>query len=230
MTTWIAQMNIEFVAEPIVSLDEKMLGVELLTRFTDENARVISPEYVIAGWTAELKRSFLYEQFSQINHHAQWFDKHGLSCSVNIDHMMAVLLLNDAVLQSSLESLPFVTLEITEHFPNLEQGIQNPVLRGLKSEGFSLWLDDLGAGNANVAALVSGCFDVVKLDRCFFREQIQKPTFPILISNIKKYCDKIVIEGVEDRQYINLLRGEDIWGLQGYLFKSVPFHKVEKLI
>jgi EAL domain-containing protein (putative c-di-GMP-specific phosphodiesterase class I) len=80
-----------------------------------------------------------------------------------------------------------------------------------------LWLDDLGAGNSNVVSLIEGYFEVVKIDRAFFNEQVKKPTFYELIVLIKKYCDKIVIEGIEDRKSMEILREVGIWGLQGYL-------------
>ncbi|MEA3715189.1 hypothetical protein VBL48_12930, partial [Enterobacter hormaechei] len=79
-------------------------------------------------------------------------------------------------------------------------------------------------------SLMEGYFEVVKVDRCFFNEQVQKPTFNQLIASIKKHCDKIIIEGIENRDHMGLLREVGIWGLQGYLFKSVPFKNVDLLL
>ncbi|MEE9714325.1 hypothetical protein V4826_05765 [Escherichia coli] len=73
-------------------------------------------------------------------------------------------------------------------------------------------------------------FEVVKVDRCFFNEQVQNPTFYPLIASIQKHCDKIIIEGIENREHMGLLREVGIWGLQGYLFKSVPFKNVDSLL
>ncbi|MDA4667727.1 EAL domain-containing protein, partial [Enterobacter hormaechei] len=68
------------------------------------------------------------------------------------------------------------------------------------------------------------------VDRCFFNQQVQKPTFYPLIASIKKHCDKIIIEGIENRDHMGILREVGVWGLQGYLFKSVPFKNVDLLL
>ncbi|MCM7640178.1 hypothetical protein M8S23_22475, partial [Enterobacter roggenkampii] len=79
-------------------------------------------------------------------------------------------------------------------------------------------------------SLMEGYFEVVKVDRCFFNEQVQNPTLYPLIASIQKHCDKIIIEGIENREHMGLLREVGIWGLQGYLFKSVPFKNVDSLL
>ncbi|MDX7607429.1 EAL domain-containing protein [Klebsiella quasipneumoniae] len=223
-------MHSEFIAEPIMNIEGKLLGVELLTRFVSESKRPLHPAFVISGWDFDQKRLFLYKQFGVIASKQDWFEHHGLFCSLNIDYDMATLLRHDGLLQLTVSSMPFIKLEVSEEFPGIEQGLKSPILKSLCQGVNSLWLDDLGAGNANVASLLEGYFEVVKIDRHFFNEQIDKPTFPLLIKNIKRYCDKIVVEGVESRQYLDLLQEVGIWGVQGYLFKSVPFHKVEKLL
>ncbi|MCU3567541.1 hypothetical protein N8Z01_26070, partial [Enterobacter hormaechei subsp. hoffmannii] len=37
-------------------------------------------------------------------------------------------------------------------------------------------------------------------------------------------------QGIENRDHMGLLREVGIWGLQGYLFKSVPFKNVDLLL
>ncbi|HHT3892645.1 MULTISPECIES: hypothetical protein [Enterobacteriaceae] len=69
-----------------------------------------------------------------------------------------------------------------------------------------------------------------ELVRTFLNEQVQNPTFYPLIASIQKHCDKIIIEGIENREHMGLLREVGIWGLQGYLFKSVPFKNVDSLL
>lgn len=59
-------MDTTFIAEPIVSIDEKLLGVELLTRFISPDGRPLHPELVISCWDLDRKRLFLYEQCGNI--------------------------------------------------------------------------------------------------------------------------------------------------------------------
>ncbi len=223
-------MNIEFVAEPIVNIHESLLGVELLTRFVLNTSKPLHPQFVISGWDRERKRVFLYEQGEIIAIKQSWFEKHGLFCTLNIDRDMATLLNSDDTLKKLFSSMPFVKFEISEHFHGQDPGVNNPLLESLKQGVNGLWLDDLGAGNANLTCLFNGYFEVAKIDRYFFKEEVQKNTFPLLIKNIRKYCDKIVVEGVEHKQYLPVLQEAQVWGLQGYLFQSVSFDEVESLL
>ncbi|EPX2827651.1 EAL domain-containing protein [Kluyvera cryocrescens] len=223
-------MDTTFIAEPIVSIDEKLLGVELLTRFISPDGRPLHPEFVISSWDLDRKRLFLYEQCGNIASMQKWFERKNLFCTLNIDQQMAFLIRNDYILRQTFESMPFIKLELSENFPGLDKGLKSPLLKSLSQGVNGLWLDDLGAGNSNVVSLIEGYFEVVKIDRIFFNEQVKKPTFYELIVLIKKYCDKIVIEGIEDRKSMEILREVGIWGLQGYLFKSIPFENVDSLV
>ncbi|AXF62166.1 MULTISPECIES: EAL domain-containing protein [Enterobacteriaceae] len=223
-------MDTTFIAEPIVSIDEKLLGVELLTRFISPDGRPLHPEFVISSWDLDRKRVFLYEQCGNIASMQMWFERKNLFCTLNIDQQMAFLIRHDYILRQTFESMPFIKLELSENFLGLDKGLKNPLLKSLSQGVNGLWLDDLGAGNSNVVSLIEGYFEVVKIDRIFFNEQVKKPTFYELIVLIKKYCDKIIIEGIEDRKSMEILREVGIWGLQGYLFKSIPFENVVSLV
>lgn len=219
-----------YIADPIMNVDERLMGVELLTRFISNDGRPCHPDFVISSWDLDRKRLFLYEQCGIISSKQKWFERNKLFCTLNIDQQMAFLVRHDQTLIKAFESMPFVKLELSEHFPGLDKGLKSPLLKSLSQGVNGLWLDDLGAGNANVVSLIEGYFEVVKIDRCFFKEQVQKPTFNLLIASIKKHCDKIIIEGIENRDHMGLLREVGIWGLQGYLFKSVPFKNVDSLL
>ncbi|VAC51810.1 diguanylate phosphodiesterase [Enterobacter hormaechei] len=223
-------MDTTFIADPIVSIDERLLGVELLTRFIASDGRPLHPEFVISSWDLDRKRLFLYEQCGNIATMQTWFERKNLFCTLNIDQQMAFLIRHDYILRQTFESMPFIKLELSEHFPGLDKGLKSPLLKSLSQGVNGLWLDDLGAGNANVVSLIEGYFEVVKIDRIFFNEQVKKPTFNQLIASIKKHCGKVIIEGIENREHLGILREVGVWGLQGYLFKSVPFKNVDLLL
>lgn len=223
-------MDTAFIAEPIVSIDERLLGVELLTRFIASDGRPLHPEFVISSWDLDRKRLFLYEQCGNIATMQTWFERKNLFCTLNIDQQMAFLIRHDYILRQTFESMPFIKLELSEHFPGLDKGLKSPLLKSLSQGVNGLWLDDLGAGNSNVVSLIEGYFEVVKIDRIFFNEQVKKPTFNQLIASIKKHCGKVIIEGIENREHLGILREVGVWGLQGYLFKSVPFKNVDLLL
>ena len=223
-------MNISFVAEPIISVNGFLLGVELLSRFNNHANIPFSPGAVISGWNSEKKSQLLCEQFKAITRKQKWFEENDLFCTVNIDNDMAEFLINNLTLKRKPELMSFVRLEVSECFHGLNYGKSNSQLTSLRKLGHSLWLDDLGAGDANLASLTGGLFDVVKIEHSFFQSEVEKITFECLVKNIQRYCDKIIIEGVENEYFLGKVSNLNIWGMQGHYFKSVAFDDVEKLI
>ncbi|WP_157859358.1 EAL domain-containing protein [Enterobacter hormaechei] len=213
-----------------MSTEGKLLGCELLTRFHSEDLPVLNTKYYIMAMDAEGKRELLIRQLQAIEVHASWFRDNRLYCTVNIDTMQARLCVFDREVIQLLDKLDYVRLEISENFEGLEQGINHPILKTLLNVGYRLFLDDLGSGRANVAALTTGCYEAVKIDRAFYRQEIQKPTFSVLMKNIMQYCPYVIVEGVEQRQELPILREAGITAIQGYLYRSVPFDKVNTLL
>lgn len=60
--------------------------------------------------------------------------------------------------------------------------------------------------------------------------QVEKPMFPVLIKNIREYCDRVVVEGLEDARLIDELGHAGIWAVQGDIFPPVAFSDIEALL
>lgn len=223
-------INTTFIAEPIMTTSGQLVGCELLTRFHREDLPVLNSKYFIMAMTVAGKKELLKQQLETVEVHASWFREHRLFCTVNVDTVQARLCVFDRDIIQLLDKLDFMRLEISENFEGLELGINHPVLKTLLNVGYRLFLDDLGSGRANVAALTTGCYEAVKIDRAFYREEVQKPTFNILMKNIMKYCPYVIVEGVEQRQELPVLRDAGVTAVQGYLYRSVPFDKIHNLI
>lgn len=219
-----------FIAEPIMTTSGQLVGCELLTRFHRHDLPVLNSKYFIMAMSVEAKKELLKRQLQAIELRASWFRDHRLFCTVNVDTVQARLCMFDTDVTRILDKLEFVRLEISEDFEGLELGIEHPVLSTLLNVGYRLFLDDLGSGRANVAALTTGCYEAVKIDRAFYREEVQKPTFNVLMKNIMKYCPYVIVEGVEQRQELPVLRDAGVTAVQGYLYRSIPFHKVNSLL
>lgn len=223
-------INTTFIAEPIMTTSGQLIGCELLTRFNCEDLPVLNSKYFIMAMTVEGKKELLKQQLEAIEVRASWFRYNRLFCTVNVDTVQARLCVFDRDIIQLLDKLEFVRLEISEDFEGLEKGIEQPILKTLLNVGYRLFLDDLGSDRANVAALTTGCYEAVKLDRAFYRQEVQKPTFNILMKNIMKYCPYVIVEGVEQRQELPILRDAGVTAVQGYLYRSVPFNKVQTLL
>lgn len=219
-----------FIAEPIMTTSGQLVGCELLTRFHSEDMQVLNSKYFIMAMDAEGKRELLIRQLQAIEVRAAWFRDHRLYCTVNIDTIQARLCVFDREVIKLLDKLEYVRLEISEDFEGLELGINHPVLKTLLNVGYRLFLDDLGSGRANVAALTTGCYEAVKIDRAFYLQEVQKPTFNVLMKNIMQYCPYVIVEGVEQQKELSVLRDCGVTAVQGYLYRSVPFDKVNTLL
>jgi EAL domain-containing protein (putative c-di-GMP-specific phosphodiesterase class I) len=115
-----------------------------------------------------------------------------------------------------------IVLEVTER-ASLET---IPDIRGkvaaLKSLGFRLALDDLGAGYAGLGALTQIEPDVVKIDMSLIRDVDAHPTKQTVIRSMATLCRelgmRLVAEGVETDAERSTLSGLGCDLLQGFLF------------
>ncbi len=194
---------------PIHTLGGELIALDLKPRQTDPQ-RGLSPDD-----RQDLETRFL-NQLLTIEHYADYFQQHGLLCCLTIDFQLARAVSQSAFIQQILSQLPFMRLKLSEDFPNLHDGLNNPLLRTLIEQLNILWLDDLGAGDANLNALQSKMFEAVKLDRQFFLDNVAKPWFSILIANIRQYTNRVIVEGVESEVQLDKLAASKIWGVQGY--------------
>ncbi|PWC17748.1 diguanylate phosphodiesterase [Brenneria corticis] len=208
-----------YVMEPIYSCQNRLFAMELLTRFNDQG--LYSEKYIQRMSSSE-KQALLVNQLESITEKQCYFIDNSILLSVNIDFAMAMFLSQDSYTRNLLDKLPFIRLEISENFPNLSDGLRNPLLAKLY-ERYLLWLDDFGSGNANIYALSQSTFSYVKLDKNFYWEMIRngkEHTLPVLISNIKKYCQGVIIEGVQNHSEYFLLKTCGIDGMQGHIYPS----------
>jgi len=217
------EYHYQFMAEPVTSVAGQLLGVEMKTLLESKGLRTQHPELIINMWDAQAKRKFLYEQLSTIAKQAAWIRQRGIFVSLPLyDEESAVLLSYDNALRAALSALPFVKLALPEKICSVRDE--------MTGTSNAIWLDDLGKGSADVSGLVACHYEAVKLETTFFNDEVVKPTFTILIKNLKKYCDRIVVQGLENRRYIPVLQEAGIWGVQGTFCRPVSFPKVHTLM
>lgn len=218
-----------FICEPVYQHNGKLLAVELLSRFTTDSFKMpIYTERFLHLLNAQMKSQLLYEQLSSVRNHHQWFIEKKLILSINIDFDMAQAVLYDEKVIALLDSMPFIRLEIMESFPNLSEGAKNPLLSKL-AKRYSLWLDDFGSGNTNIAAAASGFFECIKIDKNFYWQWEGSVTFNNLVMRLRDHCQNVVVEGVETHQQFSQLADMGVDAMQGYLFSAFPLDEVSQL-
>ena len=91
-------------------------------------------------------------------------------------------------------------------------------IQELRALGIELWLDDFGTGYANFATLRSIPFSSIKIDRSFLAEGPDGGTILGAMIALGSACGlKVVVEGVETTEQLDLLRSLGCDRMQGYL-------------
>ncbi|AJJ61790.1 EAL domain-containing protein [Yersinia aldovae] len=219
------EVNCSYVCEPIHKQDGSLLAAELLSRFSAKSVDLaIDTVRFIKELDVDGKTDLFCDQLRVVKVYSDWFITHHVFLSINIDFDLAGVIVRDANIRQILDEMPFLRLEITESFSNLSDGMNNPLLREL-SKIYPLWLDNLGSGGSTLNAVTANIFEYVKIDKYFFWQH-NKNTFPILISNIKKYCFGVIVVGVENQDEAAQLMGSSIDAMQGYLFSSMTLDEL----
>ena len=96
----------------------------------------------------------------------------------------------------------------------------------LHSEGYTISMDDFGAGYSNLSSLANLNFDLIKLDKNFCSNQENEKETIILamiMKLTKKLKLKVLCEGVETQDYADYLKSIGCDIVQGYLYdKPIP--------
>lgn len=117
----------------------------------------------------------------------------------------------------------YVTLEITESLAIEEFNYVIPLLMKVREEGIDISLDDFGTGYSSLSILKKLPITELKIDKQFV-DDIERTTENSLIKTIfsigKNFSYKIVCEGTETKEQVDILKeyGCDIF--QGYYFSK----------
>lgn len=112
-----------------------------------------------------------------------------------------------------------LAFEITE---GLEMEMNSDALRcisDLKLLGIKVWLDDFGTGFAGLSWLRLIDFDTVKIDRSFLHDCVTprgRAMFRDIVGLLRNRGPKILVEGVESEEQMDLLRKLGIDQAQGF--------------
>lgn len=121
----------------------------------------------------------------------------------------------------------FLNFEITESVAANDYKTLSSVITSMKNEGFLFSMDDYGTGYSNLIALLSLNLDVIKIDKSILWEAQSSEYGHIMLENsvrmFRQMNRRILVEGVETGEQIELLESMDVDYLQGYYFsKPLP--------
>ena len=239
ITRGLEESEFEVYYQPIYHIDgEKLYGAEALLRLHDRQLGEIYPDEFIPA-VEEMGLIDALDDYVLKNVCA--FIKSGIpaggamkSISVNLSLLQFsnedfVERLNSIV---EVYKIPktMVNFEITETVGSDDMDDIKDMVSRLKNFGFHFSMDDYGTGYSNISKSFSLDFDVVKIDKSILwgaeKSELGMTVLTNTIYMIKQLNKKIVVEGVETKEQMELLRKLDVDYLQGYYF-SKPITKDE---
>lgn len=238
--------NEEFMLyyQPQVDLkNNKIIGVEALIRWNHPERGFIPPAEFItfAEETGHIEQIGQWVFKTACKQKREWEKSGyiGMKMSINlsgkrlsegnlIDNTEKALSINDIIICKGME------VEITETaiMTDLEEAIR--VLNELKQIGLTIALDDFGTGYSSLTYLQKLPIDVLKVDREFIKNIMNKNEdyyiFKAIIDLAHNLGLEVVAEGIETKEQLEVLieSGCDIG--QGYYFsRPGPAWEIEKL-
>ncbi len=216
--------------------DNTICGAEALVRWQTKDEILFFPNSFIPifeqeGFIVELDKYMLENVCKIINRFKESYSKE-IPISINFSRMH---MLNDNFTDEITEivdryNVPhnLIEIEMTETSMIENEDVFKSVFSDLHKRGFTLSMDDFGAGYSSLALLTELEFDVIKLDKSLLAEDLDSDNSKVLviktILNMSKQLNlKTVCEGIETIEQVKLLKdfGCDI--AQGYYYaKPIP--------
>ena len=227
--------------QPKISLDtEEFIGSEALIRYINQAGEIIAPNNFIPileeARLIKMLDLYVFEEVcKQIN---IWKERKlrvkpvsiNLSRSTLSYHFLADQLL--ALITKHNIDISLLELEVTETAEVDNQLVFSQALEKLKEYGFASSIDDFGVRNASLSLFTTINFDILKLDRSLVKTLAQNQKARILIRSLAVICSdlgiKLIAEGVETLEQLDILKELRCNEVQGYLFsKPLPLNDFE---
>ncbi|MCJ8310612.1 MAG: EAL domain-containing protein, partial [Hyphomicrobiales bacterium] len=122
-------------------------------------------------------------------------------------------------------------IEVTEDVMDTSKDLFARTVKEIQEHGFSIAIDDFGKGFSNLSRLASVPVDVIKLDRSLVNEAVSDERVHVIteaaIDMSHALGSKVVVEGVETLEEVNMAEQAGADALQGFYFsKSLPLDEL----
>jgi PAS domain S-box-containing protein len=231
--------------QPIVSLQtEKIVGFEALTRWQRPEG-VLSPiEFITVaeetGLIVQMNRQLLREACLQLRAWQTEFPSTvPLTLSVNITSREFAMPDLTSEIRKSIDLTGVdpscLHFEIIETIAMGDAEKSGHVLAQLKALGVRLSIDDFGTGYSSLSRLRRIPVDTLKIDRAFIsnmdRDRENREIVRAIILLAHNLGLKVVAEGTETEEHINLLKEFNCEMAQGYLYsRPIDAEGMSKLL
>ena len=237
----ILDQRMEIHMQPVYSLEQdKITSLEVLSRMKDQEGNFINPEYFIH--VAEenhciLKLGELIFRraciFASQNHIFDYGIEY-MNVNISPGQCQYERLTEDFVEIAAEYDIPVerIHLEITESEFQDPQAVERTLDR-LRKFGMQVALDDFGTGCSTLLSILELPIDYVKIDKSLVwsygegGNQFLDDLMPV----IKNEGKKVIAEGIETEEHIEIFRRLQGDYLQGYYYsKPLPEHEFVKYV
>ncbi|MDW2184761.1 EAL domain-containing protein [Vibrio sp. 1733] len=228
--------------QPIIDVQTgSVVKFEALARFYDENDAYCTQKMIAIIEDLELIAA-LDDVVCQaaLKHFPRLQEIYGEEVGVTINRSLNTKLDSLQILQRSHDLIKAsgvdpkrVTIELTEtaYFEQDEEHIR--ALEEVRKEGIEIAIDDFGTGYSSFSYLEKGQFDLLKIDRKFIKNIHKGSTSYNIVKMVTELAQqmnvKVVAEGVESKQELQVLAEIGVDYMQGFLFSAaVPVDLMDK--
>jgi diguanylate cyclase (GGDEF)-like protein len=233
----VAEKTLEVYFQPILHVEgERISAFEALLRWRHPERGMVSPAEFIplaedTGLIVEIGAHVIREACHAC---ANW-PSH-VRVAVNLSAIQfrrgdLVSTVEHAMSSSGLDASR-LEVEITESILMQDTDNVRNVLKRLRDLGVTVSLDDFGTGYSSLSYLHSFPLDRVKIDRSFLRKAVSNQKSLTLLHGMIRMSLELnlglVVEGVETREQLHLVRDEcAIAEVQGFLFSpAIPVNEI----
>ena len=224
---------------PYTSADDRIRGFEVLIRWNSPELGVIQPDEFIpiaeqTGSYSKIDHWVFETAFKSLPKVREIF---GEECILSIN-ISAAELGHHVVLEHLVELKKqyqiddkSIELELTETFSYVQTGAVFDVLNGLQNAGFSIAIDDFGAGYTPLLHMIDYPVNKVKLDKVL-TERVTDSEYAKLLPPLIQLCHlqdiAVTAEGIENPFQLQCLKEAGCDFFQGYwLSKPMTLDELE---
>lgn len=225
--------------QPVVKTEGMTIShYEVLARLVDENDE---PLYTPAHFIEFVEKSQLIVQFDHHIIDQALKQAHKLTefptLMINLSN---VTISTEGTIEYILERILHyqyptdkIVFEITETsaIDDIEQA--NSFINRLREEGIRFALDDFGTGYSSLSYLKQLPVDFLKIDRSLVQGLLSDAKAPEVLKSIvlltRSYNMKVIAEGIEQSEFIDLIKELGIDYMQGFYFSQAQQHIPETI-
>lgn len=224
-----ALINEEFflVLQPKVdAVTEKVNGYEALIRWQHPTKGLVPPNAFIpvveqSGLFFDIDLYVFKEACKILQNYPEINVPISINISANSLHHYEFITEISKLNNRLKPNLTLLQLEITENaLIRSDSAIRH--LNELKNIGFSICLDDFGAGFSSLSYLLRLPLDVIKIDRSFVQCVTDQHDARVVLRGMveigRKLRKELVVEGVETKEQVDLIKSMRVSTFQGFYF------------